>query len=159
MELIKCSIDNCNLRNNGLVATIGQFDGIHIAHQILIEKVCELSEEKELKSAVITFDPHPDLVLKKDANATSIMTLDEKASLIASMGIDYLIVVEFNQNVANMTDTEFVNQFLIKLNVKEIVVGFDFCFGKNGIGKAETISKLANGKINTTIIDNKTVPQ
>ena len=156
MELIKCSIDNCNLRNNGLVATIGQFDGIHIAHQILIEKVCELSEEKELKSAVITFDPHPDLVLKKDANATSIMTLDEKAALIASMGIDYLIVVEFNQNVANMTDSEFVNQFLIKLNVKEIVVGFDFCFGKNGIGKAETISKLANGKINTTIIDNKT---
>ena len=156
MELIKCSIDNCNLKNNGLVATIGQFDGIHIAHQILIEKVCELSEEKELKSAVITFDPHPDLVLKKDANATSIMTLDEKAALIASMGIDYLIVVEFNQNVANMTDSEFVNQFLIKLNVKEIVVGFDFCFGKNGIGKAETISKLANGKINTTIIDNKT---
>ena len=50
MELIKCSIDNCNLKNNGLVATIGQFDGIHIAHQILIEKVCELSEEKELKS-------------------------------------------------------------------------------------------------------------
>ena len=109
MELIKCSIDNCNLKNNGLVATIGQFDGIHIAHQILIEKVCELSEEKELKSAVITFDPHPDLVLKKDANATSIMTLDEKAALIASMGIDYLIVVEFNQNVANMTDSEFVN--------------------------------------------------
>lgn len=58
------------------------------------------------------------------------MTLDEKAALIASMGIDYLIVVEFNQNVANMTDSEFVNQFLIKLNVKEIVVGFDFCFGK-----------------------------
>ena len=50
MELIKCSIDNCDLKNNGLVATIGQFDGIHIAHQILIEKVCELSEEKELKS-------------------------------------------------------------------------------------------------------------
>ena len=48
MELIKCSIDNCNLKNNGLVATIGQFDGIHIAHQILIEKVCELSEEKVL---------------------------------------------------------------------------------------------------------------
>lgn len=156
MELIKCSMDNCKILNDELVATIGQFDGLHIAHQMLIEKVLEIAKEKKLKSAVITFDPHPDVILNKNTQNTSIMTLNEKASIIETMGIDYLIIIKFNKKVAEMTDSEFVNQFLLKINIKEIVVGLDFCFGKGGKGKANNISSLANDKINTTIISTKT---
>ena len=66
MELIKLSLNNENKVPNDIVACIGEFDGVHIAHQKLIEEVVFISKKKQLKSAIITFDPHPDFVLKKN---------------------------------------------------------------------------------------------
>ena len=114
MELIKCSIDNCNLRNNGLVATIGQFDGIHIAHQILIEKVCELSEEKELKSLPksLVIGEFP----KYELNTTNFKNIYNMMNSVIKK--------------INKTDEYFNELVVLKKVYIEIIAGENICYKK-----------------------------
>lgn len=136
-----------------IVATLGQFDGLHVGHLKLFKKTLELSKEKGLKSAVITFDPHPDFVLGKDATNSYITPFEKKKQMIESIGFDFLIVINFNQNFASISPEEFVQDYLIKLNVSSCVVGFDFTFGNKGLGKAHDIATLSKGLIDTIVIE------
>ncbi len=153
MELIKINYNDYKKNNIPLVATIGQFDGLHVAHLELINKTIEISKEKKIKSAIITFDPHPDFILKKDLSNTYVTPLEEKMNLLNQIGIDYMILIHFDENVAGIEPIDFINNYLIRNNVKEVVVGFDFSFGKYGKGKACDITRLSNNFIKTTIID------
>ena len=153
MELINLSYNDYKKNSEPIVATIGQFDGLHIAHLTLIKKTLDISKEKNIKSAIITFDPHPDFVLKKDNSNTYVTPLDEKISLLENIGIDYMFIVKFDLSIANLEPIDFINKILIDNNVTDVIVGFDFSFGKFGKGKAKDISNLSNNLIKTIIID------
>ena len=136
-----------------VVVTIGAFDSIHLGHQVLIEKTVSKAKELKYKSAVITFDPHPLAVLNAQANSNNINTLDNKFKLISKFDIDYLIIINFTKEFSLISKEEFVNNYLLSINVKEVIVGSDFKFGANGNGKANEICQLSNNQINVKIID------
>lgn len=136
-----------------LVVAIGQFDGFHLAHMALLNKVKERASIIGAKSALMTFDPHPDFVLKKNNDFTYITPLVDKAKELAKMSFDYMIVIKFDLGVAGTNPSDFVKNYLTDISVKEVVVGFDFCFGYRGSGKANMITDLSGGVLTTHIID------
>lgn len=136
-----------------LVVAIGQFDGFHLAHLSLLNKVKEIGKEKNYQTALITFDPHPDFVLKKNADHTYITPIMDKAKVVAQLNIDYMIVIHFDLSVANTLPQDFVKKYLLNIDVKEVVVGFDFMFGRKGEGKANKIEELSQYSLKVHIID------
>ena len=141
MELIKLSLNNENKIPNDIVACIGEFDGVHIAHQKLIEEVVSISKKKQLKSAIITFDPHPDFVLKKKNDFTYITPLKDKISYVQSKyDLDYFIVINFSIELSQLPYIDFYNMFLKTLDT--VVIGFDFRFGYRGLGNGSVLKEL-----------------
>lgn len=135
-----------------LVVGIGQFDGLHVAHRQIISIIEDISRNKGYKSAIITFDPHPDYILgKKDINS-SVLSLDEKAIELEKLGIDYLIVINFNKEFSTISANDYVKDYLLKINVKEVVVGSDFIFGYRGLGKGSMIEEYSNNLIKVHLI-------
>lgn len=151
-----------------IVMALGYFDGVHLGHRRVISEAKAIADEKEMKSAVITFDPHPSVVLGKEIKHVEyISPLEDKIDRIANLGIDYLFIIQFTREFANLLPQEFVDQYLIELNVKHVVAGFDYTYGRMGKGTMETlpfhsreqfsftvIPKLANNaeKISSTLI-------
>lgn len=136
-----------------LIVALGQFDGLHEAHLVLINKAVALANKNKVKSAVITFEPHPDIILKKQLNSTYLTPLDLKIKVLSSLGIDYLIVIDFTTKIALLEHDQFIKNYLIPLNVQEIVVGFDFRYGYRGRGNVNTIASDANNSIKVHVID------
>lgn len=136
-----------------LVVAIGQFDGFHLAHQVLLDKVLEIGHNNNYLTGIITFNPHPDFILKKTNECTYLTSIMDKAKILAHLGFDYMIIVNFNEKVASTLPQEFVDNYLLSIHVKEVVVGFDFRFGCKGSGQAKMITSLSHNQIKTTIID------
>lgn len=135
MELI--IIDNINNKLNiqdNIIACIGEFDGLHIAHQKLINETIKLAKASNMLSALITFYPHPDYVLYKREYEGYLNPLEEKKELLKEYGIDYFILVNFNDEVAKLRKEEFI-EFVLK-EFKGIVVGSDYRFAYKGEGNA-----------------------
>ena len=151
MELIKFE-EYIKRYNSPLVVTIGSFDGIHLGHKELISKTVSRSKELDVKSAVITFDPHP-LTVVSNSKHTYITSIIDKAKLISDFGIDYLIVIQFDKQFSTISKKEFVLNYLRAINTFEVIVGSDFSFGYKGEGKAEEITALSDYTIKTLIID------
>lgn len=147
MELIKLSLGNCNVPSN-IVACIGEFDGVHIAHQRLIEEVIKLGKSKNLKTGIITFDPHPDFILNKSYNEEYITPHNHKLDILNDYLIDYFIVIEFTKELSNLTYDLFYDKFLKGLNT--IVIGYDFKFGNKGLGNSTVLKQMHN---NVVVID------
>lgn len=152
MELIRLINNNFKF-DTPLAVTIGQFDGIHLGHLSLLNKTLEVGKLKKYKTAVITFYPHPDLVLMKNSKNSYLLNFEEKKNILSKLGFDYLIIIDFNLDIANMAPQEFTKKFLIKQNVKEVIVGKDFVFGKNGSASGNDIAQLSNNLINTIVMD------
>ncbi|MBU6339732.1 MAG: bifunctional riboflavin kinase/FAD synthetase [Rickettsiales bacterium] len=127
-----------------LSLTIGSFDGVHLGHESIINEIKKIAKEKNILSAILTFEPHPDSFFKKDkAKDFRINSLSQKIKILKQQNIDYLIILPFNQSFANITATDFVEKILLKsLNVKNLVVGYDFVFGKNREGNFEFLQKF-----------------
>lgn len=136
-----------------LVAAIGEFDGIHIAHQKLIDETINIAKAKNYKSAIICFEPHPLKVLKPELHTGNITTLEEKKKYLNRYDLDYLIVIKFDLEFSKKEPITFINDYLLEINVCSVVVGFDFTFGINLTGKAKDINSLSNNKIDVKIID------
>lgn len=153
MELIKFEDYLKKSNKTNLVAAIGQFDGLHLAHMALFKKTLEIAENKNISSCIITFDPHPDFVIKKGLDETYITPLLDKFNEIAKFAIDYMIVIHFDTEVQNTSKEDFIKKYLERILVTDVVVGFDFTFGKFGAGKAQDIEVLSNNTIKTTIIN------
>ena len=114
----------------GTVITIGNFDGIHLAHQALIKQAVNLARQQQLSSVVILFEPQPNEFFQKNKAPARLMRLREKAQMLAQLGVDYLLVLRFDRQLAAMSAEDFVSELLInKLKVKEIIIGDDFRFG------------------------------
>ncbi|MDT0294827.1 bifunctional riboflavin kinase/FAD synthetase [Mesonia ostreae] len=114
------------------VVTIGTFDGVHVGHQKIIQRLMDVAKKNHLDAAILTFFPHPRMVLQKEAGIKLINTIDERKEIIKSKGIDRLIVHPFTKEFSRLTAKEYVEQILVKqLNAKKIIIGYDHRFGRN----------------------------
>lgn len=112
--------------------TIGTFDGVHIGHHKILEKVINHAKNSNLKSAVLTFFPHPRMVLQKDADIKLLNTIDEKKTILENMGLDILVIHPFTKEFSRLSATEFVRDLLVnKLKSKKVIIGYDHRFGRN----------------------------
>lgn len=128
---------------NGSCVTIGNFDGVHIGHQRLIARVRDLAAGHGLPSVVITFEPHPLRFFTGKKTPPFITLYEHRAELIRSLGIDHLLCLEFNQELASMSPEDFVRDILVDgLRVRELVIGYDYAFGKGRGGNYALLSVL-----------------
>lgn len=128
----------------GCVATIGNFDGIHIGHQEIIRRVVERARAVAAPAVLITFQPHPLSIVAPDRVPRQILTLAQKEEIVAELGIDALLVVPFTHEFSRWTYQRFVEEFLVRaLHVKEVNIGRDFCFGAGREGNLERLQELA----------------
>jgi len=112
------------------VVAIGNFDGVHLGHQALLKTLMSTAQEKELKSAVMTFEPHPREFFMPDKAPARLTSLREKLEWFADVGVDLVYVCHFNQRFAKLSSEEFMQKILREsLNAKSILVGDDFRFG------------------------------
>ena len=120
------------------VVTIGSFDGVHVGHKAILQRLNELAKQYDGESVVITFEPHPRKVLYPETigkNLWLITSYDEKLKLLAELGVDNVIVVEFTKEFSKITNEQFVKEFLYDiLKVKVVVAGFNHHFGFNKEG-------------------------
>ena len=118
--------------DSGCVATIGCFDGVHLGHRLLIDMVMKKAKEKGLLSAVITFDRQPREMFDPDFRPQLLSTQQEKSEMIASLGVDLLVVLPFTKELADLSAQAFMQQILYeRLNVSVLIVGYDHRFGHN----------------------------
>jgi riboflavin kinase / FMN adenylyltransferase len=127
------------------VVTIGVFDGVHLGHRAVLEQLVNLAHLTKGESVVITFNPHPRLVLGGKTDELSFLsTLDEKKKLLAETLIDHLVIIKFDSYLRNMEALDFIREILVrKIGVKHLIVGYDNHFGKNKKGDLEKISRYA----------------
>ena len=127
------------------VVTIGMFDGVHLGHQSLLDAVKQAAEKINGEPVVISFEPHPRIVLTKNSDSLRFLTsLDEKIALIKKAGIKHLVVLPFTKEFSALTACEFVEQILVKeFNTRHLVVGFDHRFGRRGDEGEDTVSECA----------------
>ena len=112
--------------------TIGTFDGVHIGHRKILERLINDAKKVGLKSTVLTFFPHPRMVLQKDTDIKLLNTLEEKIDILKDLGLDYLIIHPFTRDFSRLSATEFVRDILVNsLNTKKIIIGYDHRFGRN----------------------------
>jgi riboflavin kinase/FMN adenylyltransferase len=129
----------------------GFFDGMHKGHAKVFDTLIQKAEESKLKKAVMTFDPHPSVVLNPERKRTDYLTpIEDKLDIIEQYGIDYCIVINFSSKFADVSSEDFVNDYILKNNVVKIIAGFDFTFGKFGKGNMMTLSEL--DECETTIV-------
>ena len=114
------------------VLTIGTFDGVHLGHQKIVERVVTNARQEGLLATVFTFFPHPRMVVQHDKGLKLIHTLEEKKQLLQQLGVDLLVVQPFNEAFAQLSAEEFVSTILVqRLNVKKVIIGYDHRFGRN----------------------------
>ena len=124
--------------------TIGTFDGVHIGHQKIIKKLVSQAKLKGKKSVVLTFFPHPRMVLQKDVSIELINTINERAKLLEKTGLDYLIIHPFSREFSRLTALDFVRNVLVnQLNISKLVIGYDHHFGKNREGNITQLSEYS----------------
>ena len=118
--------------NKKSVVTIGTFDGVHIGHKKILERIIFNAKELNCESVVLTFFPHPRMVLQDNSVVQLLNTVDEKTILLEKTGIDNLIIHPFNQEFSRLTAEEFVKEILLnQLNIRKIIIGYDHRFGRN----------------------------
>lgn len=123
--------------------TIGKFDCVHLGHQALFTEIVDAATNLNLVPTVVTFDRHPDQLLRPDRAKLPILGPNQKAELISGFGVSTMLQLEFNQQLADLSPEEFVNQILVKaLNAKLVLVGEGFRFGNQGSGNFQTLKAL-----------------
>jgi riboflavin kinase / FMN adenylyltransferase len=127
----------------GCVATIGNFDGVHIGHQVIIEQVRESAEKLGVPSVVVVFEPQPQEYFRVDAAPARLMRFREKLVALRELKIDYLLCLKFSDRLHEMSARQFIDQVLINgLNIKHLVIGDDFKFGNDRAGDFALLSQV-----------------
>ncbi|HCM77560.1 MAG TPA: riboflavin biosynthesis protein RibF [Cytophagales bacterium] len=134
------SIDDFPKLTNAVV-TSGTFDGVHIGHQRILKRLKEIAEKHNGETVVITFWPHPRLVLYPEENTLQVLnTFEEKAELLKEQGIQHLLRIPFTKEFSQKTSQEFIDNILVKqIGTKKLVIGYDHRFGKNREGSFEQL--------------------
>lgn len=128
----------------GAVVTIGTFDGVHQGHRKIIANIVELAKASGGESVLLTFFPHPRMILQpEDQSLKLITTIAEKAVLLEELGVDHLIITPFSRDFSNQTPQEYIENVLVKqIGTKKIVIGYDHRFGKDRSGGLEDLQRL-----------------
>jgi riboflavin kinase/FMN adenylyltransferase len=126
------------------IVTPGTFDGVHLGHRTILKRLKELAEKSSGQTVVITFEPHPRIVLQpNDQSLELLSTLDEKIRLLAEIGIDHLLVIPFDKAFSELSSDEFIKMILVNaVRTKKLVIGYDHHFGKNREGRLENLVTL-----------------
>lgn len=136
---------------------VGFFDGVHRGHQAVIHSAISKAKELNVQSAVMTFDPHPSIVLGgRKEKVFYITPLQQKIHIFEELGVDTVFVVQFTSDFAKLTPEEFINFFIRGLNVVHVTAGFDFSFGAFGKGNMDTMKELSNGEYGVTVVEKLT---
>ena len=155
MQLIRGLI-NLNHQADSCVATIGNFDGVHLGHQAIIKKVIQQAKRSNHQSCVILFEPHPKEFFMGDRCPARITNFTEKYLQLSALGVDKLLVLKFNTALCEMRATDFIQQVLIEqLKIKHLVVGDDFQFGYKRQGNYQLLKEC--GKEHYTVEPTPTV--
>ncbi len=133
------NLDNYKSTNKTFV-TIGTFDGVHIGHQKVIKKLINSAKKNKKSSVLLTFFPHPRMVLQKDLDIKLINTIEERTKLLDKLGLDILVIHPFSKEFAKLSALDFVRNILVNiLNISKLVIGYDHHFGKNREGNFEQL--------------------
>ena len=137
------SLDEIKWRFKRPAVTIGNFDGVHLGHQALFKKVVELASRRGGDSIAITFEPHPLKVLRPNDPPKLICTFEHKAELIKKAGIKWLLCLRFDMALAATPAQKFVEEvFVRRIGVEDLVIGYDYAFGKGREGDKEFLKKM-----------------
>lgn len=123
---------SCYVSQKQSIVTIGTFDGVHIGHQEIIEKIIDDAKKSDCESLILTFFPHPRMVLAHESGVKLLNTINEKIELLQKIGLSDLIIHPFDETFSQLSAEEFVADILVeKLKIKKIILGHDHRFGKN----------------------------
>ncbi|MCO7174735.1 bifunctional riboflavin kinase/FAD synthetase [Sporolactobacillus kofuensis] len=135
------------------VIALGYFDGVHLGHQKVIKTAVTIAKEKGLEPVVMTFYPHPSVVLRPDAKRVNELTPQLiKAKLIEKLGVQTLVFVKFDLTLSQLSPQNFVDQYLIKLHAKHVVAGYDFTFGRKAAGNMNNIGDYSRSMFSYTTV-------
>lgn len=135
-------LNKVTVGNNHTIVTIGTFDGVHLGHQQLIRRVVSESRKTNLHSVVITFDIPPRCYISPSNRCRMITTIDQKIEIIRKMGVNILVVLNFNPSIARIEPEEFITILQNRIKMVKMVVGQDFSFWKERRGNSELLRKL-----------------
>jgi len=134
------SIENYDHKKASSALTIGTFDGVHIGHQKIIERLNQIKDNTLEKSMILTFFPHPRMILDHREDIRMLTTMEEKIQLLEKFGLNELIIEPFTPQFSRLSALEFVRNILVrKLNLKKLVIGYDHQFGKNREGNFDEL--------------------
>ncbi|MGK2942602.1 MAG: bifunctional riboflavin kinase/FAD synthetase, partial [Immundisolibacter sp.] len=142
MELIR-GLYNLRPRHHGCVASIGNFDGVHRGHQAIVERLRQRAADAGLPARVVLFEPQPAEFFRPDAAEPRLSRLREKLSALADLGIDGVLCLRFDADLAGMERQDFVERLLLQgLGVRHLVVGPDFRFGRGRSGDIDYLRSI-----------------
>jgi riboflavin kinase/FMN adenylyltransferase len=137
--LIRKKLQNYSSKKSSVI-TIGTFDGVHIGHKKIINQLTSIATESNLTSLLLSFFPHPKMILQKDKEIKLINTIKEKEELLKNLKLDYLLIKDFTKEFSRLSALEFVRDILVnKLNTKHIIIGYDHHFGRNRTANIEQL--------------------
>lgn len=126
------------------VVTSGTFDGVHYGHQKILERLHEIAHKNGGETVLLTYWPHPRLVLYPEQELYLLSSIEEKAELLSQNNVDHLIIIPFTKTFANLSSEEFITDILVKkIGTRKLVIGYDHKFGKNRSGSFEELKKDA----------------
>ncbi|MEQ8286515.1 bifunctional riboflavin kinase/FAD synthetase [Thalassospira sp.] len=137
------SFENLTDDARGAVVAIGNFDGLHLGHQTLLDQARKIARDLGVPLAILTFEPHPRMLFRADDPPFRLTSAQDRETAALSIDIDLFYQADFNRDFAAMTAEEFIERVLVKgLGAKHVVVGWDFCFGKGRAGNVDLLRAL-----------------
>ncbi|WP_028983023.1 bifunctional riboflavin kinase/FAD synthetase [Sporolactobacillus terrae] len=135
------------------VIALGYFDGVHLGHQKVIKTAVQIAEEKGMEAAVMTFYPHPSVVLRPDSKREAELTPNAaKAELFEQLGVNTVYFVKFDRILSQLSPQNFVDEYLIRLHAKHVVAGYDFTFGRKAMGNMDNIGEYSRSMFSYTTV-------
>jgi riboflavin kinase/FMN adenylyltransferase len=131
---------------------IGYFDGVHIGHRRVVQKAIDVAKANGWKSAVMTFDPHPREVLGQTGYTRYLTPLEDKLEQLEKLGVDLVYVMRFDISFSSVYPEDFIEECLLPLQCRHVVVGFDFTFGYRGLGTAHALQEMSKGRYSLDIV-------
>jgi riboflavin kinase/FMN adenylyltransferase len=156
MEMIPLSYP-LDMNSSGIspkkqVLAIGDFDGVHLGHREVIGRALYTAEQQNLPASIMTFDPHPRVVLGQVKYKELLTPIGNRMELFEQMGLSYMYAVHFNEAMMHLSPEQFIDDILVPLGVQSVIVGFDFHFGFQGKGNPDMLTELSNGKFAVEVV-------
>ncbi|MCE1189087.1 MAG: bifunctional riboflavin kinase/FAD synthetase [Ignavibacteria bacterium] len=131
-------------KNSNTIVTVGTFDGVHLGHREIIQTVLTQARQQGGRGLVVTFHPHPRMVLHPDGDLKLLQTINEKLQKLGEIGVEEVLVIPFTKEFANLTSEQFFTDVMVnRIGLTEIIIGYDHRFGKSRTGDEQTLQRLS----------------